>query len=264
MNGQQPGNIYTPDQAEGGRPEATGTGTPDEIAQIDNAVQSNPAEKADQMDYNEPASPEPESDAYTGETADQQARSVPDQNLQTQAPVTSAEESFTPETSVTQDAVDTSGSNETPTLLLSWQSSGDMLDRGPKWYASIFAVTATFAGLTLLGTGSWMSAIVVVMAASALVVVNTKGPQVQAYGIFDAGVQIEERFYGYEQLRSFSLSNLNGETLIELEPSKRFYPRITMHVGDFMDQAQELLSQFLPKNNREPDMIDKISQRLKL
>lgn len=264
MDGQQPGNIYTPGQPEDGQSEATGTGTPDEIAQIDSAVQSNLTEKADQKDYNEPASPEPESGAYVGEAAGQQTRSLSGQNSQAQTPVTSVEGSFTPETSVTQDTVDIPGSNETPTLLLSWQSSGDMSDRGPKWYAAIFAVTATFAGLTLLGTGSWMSAIVVVMAASAVVIVNTKGPQVQAYGIFDAGVQIEERFYGYEQLRSFSLSNLNGETLIELEPSKRFYPRITMHAGDFMDQAQELLGQFLPKNNREPDMIDKISQHLKL
>lgn len=254
MDGQQPGKTYKPDQPENQQAGTPGNGASDEIAQIDSAVQSNPVETTNAD--------------VDGETPDGSSgigtEPAPNYETPVQTPVYEEVGNVTPEEPALQNTAADNDSSQKPSLLLSWQSGGDISDRGPTWYATIFVVTVTFAGLTILVTGSWLSAVVVVLAAATLIVVNTKSPQVQAYGIFDAGVQIEERFYGYDQLRSFNLNSTNGETLIELEPSKRFYPRITMHAGDYIDQAQELLAQFLPKNHREPDVIDVISKRFKL
>lgn len=259
MEGQQPGTTNTPNPSGGAGQQDKYGGAPDEIAQIDQAVKSSPPEP--NLD-NGLDSAGPSSDNYVighGD-AETEKSAQPPQVLDTADKGTGDADGE----SNHQGNINRVAGDEQPSLLLSWQSRGDSIVRGPQWYAALFVITISLSGLTLLVTDSWLSALVVILAAVALIVVNTKGPNVQAYGIFDAGVQIEERFYGYDQLRSFSVNSLNNETLIELEPSKRFYPRITMHAGELIDQAQNLLSQFLPKNNREPDMIDKISQRLKL
>lgn len=245
MDSRQPGKISKfsrfPDDQEAAEKDAT-----DEISQIDSAVQSMP--------------PQPEGH----ESADTK-QPPPDTQTPTDDPVSQerAEPAHQPEfNDQLQD--NTAGAAGDDELLLSWQSHGDAHQRGPQWYIGLFALSGILAAAMALMTGSWMSAVVVVLAVVALVTVNIKGPKAQAYGIFTSGIQIEDRFYSFDQLRSFSLSSQNGGALIELEPSKRFMPRITMHAGDNADQAQELLTEFLPRDDREPDMIDKLSQRLKL
>ena len=147
--------------------------------------------------------------------------------------------------------------------LLVWQSQAEPTQPDALRYLLLIVAAIVLAVIFAWLMGSWFSAAVVVLAAIALLVNTTRRPPAHNYGIFPSGIQIKNRFYDYNELRSYSVLTDSSQPVLELEPSKRFYPRLSLHAkAETLEQASLVLQQFLPREDREPDLIDRFSRWL--
>lgn len=256
---QQPGQVFTPNLQDDDQPVAVNQPMNDEIAQIDSAMSEQPVRP-------EPVTPvgaEPANDTQndTSGAAEVATPVVSDQSVavNTDLPPMAAP------ADVDVPAEDTAGVAPTDEPLLVWEAIEDATPWSTQWYIAVTAVAAVLGTAMVLVFGSWFSAAVIILAAIALVVAYSRRPHVQEYGIFSDGVQIEQQYYLFTQLRAFSTSSGQNQSLIELEPAKRFLPRLTLHLDpEITDRAVEILEQFLPHSQRQPDVIDRLSKRLRM
>lgn len=148
---------------------------------------------------------------------------------------------------------------------MSWQAS-EYMDHNKTsiWYVGL-AVGALGLGVFLvLVLGEWLSAAVVVLMAVALGVYGNKKPRVLQYSLTETGVYIGDKFYSYEEFGGYAVVQGQGLETIELDPVRRFMPRLAIFFEpDHLDQIVGILDRFLPRQERAPDAIDRLSQKLK-
>lgn len=276
MDNQQPGQVFTPqDNSQGSdnhsapnqdRPQASNTPpspaptpeqptpkTAEEIAAIDSAMETHQSSnQANQQPENQP------------ETI-QQSASTDQENSSNVA----AEPQASPTTYSSEQyggSYEGQGGDE----LVSWRAS-DSSDSSPNKQAllGLFVVGAIIVS-TLIWLGGFdfgtISAIVVVVLAMVAMVVANRfhSDYLEEYSLDIEGVSIGEKFYPYSDLRAFSLIDEDGNATIELLPTKRFLPRLSMYLEtDSADKVIETLAQYLPHEERQPDFVDKITRILK-
>jgi hypothetical protein len=111
----------------------------------------------------------------------------------------------------------------------------------------------------------WYAILVVLLMIIALVVYAQRVPRVLNYALTDAGIKIGERFFPYNSFRSFSLIPDKGFFSIELDPLKRFMPRLSIYLDpEQADKVAQALAQWIPRSDREPDFFDRLSRALKI
>lgn len=148
---------------------------------------------------------------------------------------------------------------------LSWQASEYIYHKKPgSWYLMVIGFTAALIIFALI-TRQWLTVAVFAMAAMALLVYANKAPRTLDYQLDEAGLTVADKFYPYEQFKSFAVLQDVAWHAIDLEPTKRFMPRLTiLFSDDNRDEIIDILAQYLPEQDREPDIIDRIARRLKL
>jgi hypothetical protein len=84
------------------------------------------------------------------------------------------------------------------------------------------------------------------------------------YELTPKGISIDGKSYAYKEFRSFGvLSDVEWHT-IDLEPTKRFSPRITvLFSDDDFDEIVGHLELHLPREDQRPDVIDRLSRYLR-
>ncbi len=149
--------------------------------------------------------------------------------------------------------------------LISWQASEYIQHHhSPLWYVGLFVIAAGLAATMGLVLREWLSAAVIVLMAVALLVYSHRHPRVLDYSISNAGINISDKFFPYSQFHAFAVVPSQNLLTIELDPVKRFMPRISM----FLDKAEAnkvdgVLQQHLPREDRKADFIDRLSHALK-
>lgn len=149
--------------------------------------------------------------------------------------------------------------------LVSWEASEYISHQhGPMWYLAVFGITAAIVALLGLVLKEWLSALVVVLMAVALVIYARRAPRTLRYTLNEAGIAIGQKFYPYSQFRSFALITDSAFLTVELDPLQRFMPRLSMFLDkDDVDSVTDTLEQHLPRNERKADAIDRLSRKLK-
>jgi hypothetical protein len=148
--------------------------------------------------------------------------------------------------------------------ILSWQASEYIHHHKPAlWYVGVFGAVAV---LLLLGiiTKQWSGMVVLVLMTVAVLVYANKQPRVLNYSLTNDGIIIDTKFHPYNQFRSFGVVMDVGWHSIDLDPIKRFMPRLTILLEDHhVDDVIEALSRQLPRHDRGPDVIERWSRKLK-
>ncbi|HSH31206.1 MAG TPA: hypothetical protein VK963_00895 [Candidatus Saccharimonadales bacterium] len=154
--------------------------------------------------------------------------------------------------------------DESPGDSYSWQASEFLHHQKPaSWYLLLFGVVAVLIIVAVV-TKQWFSIAVFIAMTAALGVYAGKEPRVLSYRLDPSGITIENKHYPYSQFRSFAVFNDLAWHAIDLDPAQRFMPRLTvMFDSDDLDTILAILSQELPRADRDLDLVERLTRKLK-
>jgi hypothetical protein len=149
-------------------------------------------------------------------------------------------------------------------VAFSWQASEYVHHKkGAGWYLMLFGLTAVLV-VVCVWQAWWIQIGLVVMAAIALAVYAGKPPRTLTYELTPKGMQIEGKKYPFSQLRSFSVYEDAEWHSIDLIPTRRFAPAITvLFNSDDLDEIVGHLELHLPRADQEPDYVDRLTRYLR-
>lgn len=150
--------------------------------------------------------------------------------------------------------------------LVSWEASEYVQHHhSPLWYVILTAITGGLVAVLVLVLKEWLSAVVVVLMIVALLVYAHRSPRVLKYVLNEAGIAIGSKFFPYTDFRSFAVVPTKAFLTIDLDPLKRFMPRLSIFLDkDEAEMISTTLERHLPREDRRPDLMDRLSHALKL
>ncbi len=171
------------------------------------------------------------------------------------------------ETSLDEASIEEQADGEAPATdqpVVEWQA-GEYVhhDKSMRWYLGLLGVLVLLMA-TALFTREWLSIGVFVMMAVAVAVYARRPPHILNYLLDDQGVHIENKSYPYSQFRSFGVLQDADWKSIDLEPTQRFMPRLSLLFDDEeLDQITSRLEAELPRVDRRPDLVERVTHAIK-
>ena len=133
-----------------------------------------------------------------------------------------------------------------------------------RWYGALIGGGVLLTALIFVITRDYLASAVVLLAIISIAVFAGRKPDTKQYSVDESGVKIGEKTYTYSQFRSFSLVEEGAINSIWLKPLKRFAPAVIMYFSPEDEQKiVDVLSNFLPHEDRELDAIDRFSKRVR-
>lgn len=129
------------------------------------------------------------------------------------------------------------------------------------WATGIIAIALIFSAIVLKNI---LFAVLILIGGFSLMLYAARKPKIISFSIGPKGVQIAERIYYYDDLKSFWV-NYNPPQTKELiiESKKTFMPRVAVMLGDTdPTKARNYLLKFLPEQKIEESLITTISKIL--
>ena len=154
-------------------------------------------------------------------------------------------------------------SNAFPTI--EWTASEYVLHKkGGSWYMILGAGAAVVIIVVFAITRNLFSALVIALAFLCLGVFAAKEPSVKSYQITADGVLIDNRFMPFMLYKSFSLMEEGAVRSIWLRPLRKYAPTTVMFfAADDEARILDMLENFLPEENRQLDVIDKLVRHIR-
>ncbi len=146
----------------------------------------------------------------------------------------------------------------------SWQASEYVHHhKGVGWYAGLFLLVAVLL-LAAVVFKLWLSVGVFLAMGVAIAVYAHKPPRVLTYELDAKNITIEGKAYPFNTFRSFGVLSDESWHTIDLEPTKRFMPRLTVLFSDEdFDDIVAHLEAHLPRADREPDFVERLTRYLR-
>ncbi len=132
------------------------------------------------------------------------------------------------------------------------------------WYVGLASISLLLIGLAVL-LEQLTFIMVVVLCVLALVVYIVRAPRVIKYALDNAGLTEGEKFYSFEEFKSFGILKEEGHFAIVLTPRKRFAPRMTVYFPGA--QGEKIVDAFgarLPMEEVRLDFLDKLIKFLRI
>jgi hypothetical protein len=136
--------------------------------------------------------------------------------------------------------------------------------KGPAWFALMGIALFIVVGVLYFVTKDILASVLVGLAGITFGVFAGRRPQVLEYSISPGGITIGQRTHTFDDFKSFSLTESGPLPAILLLPLRRFLPPITI----FYDPKEEdkiidALADYLPHEDREPDLVDRLMSRIR-
>lgn len=154
----------------------------------------------------------------------------------------------------------------TPSLEpVSWSASEFVShQKTSTWYIGLGSISAIITLVVFLVTQNILSGIVVAMACMALGVFAARKPQIKTFVIDADGVKVDDRPFPYSMFKSFSVVDDGAVSCIWLRPLKKFMPTVVMYYApEDEDRIVLMLDNFLPQEDRQHDIVDRVSRRIR-
>ncbi|HET9174239.1 MAG TPA: hypothetical protein VFN56_03070 [Candidatus Saccharimonadales bacterium] len=136
--------------------------------------------------------------------------------------------------------------------------------KSPGWYLGLAGAAILAAAIVFLLTRDKISSAVVLIGAAVFGAYGARKPRQLDYRLDERGVTIGQRSFMYEEFRSFSLIPEGAFQSIVFVPMKRFMPLTTIYFDPAdQDKITALLSQRLPYEERQKDLIDRLMWRIR-
>lgn len=145
-----------------------------------------------------------------------------------------------------------------------WDASEYIYHEKPSfYYVGLWVATALIAAV-LAFFQQWLSIAVVVVMALAVMVYSRKQPRTLSYQLDSSGVTIHGNTQPYAEFHSYSVMQDTAWYSVDLEPNKRFIPRLTLICeNDDIETINQILGQHLPRVDRNPDWIESLTRYLR-
>lgn len=132
------------------------------------------------------------------------------------------------------------------------------------WYVLFILGTIVLAAVAYLLNREPLTVVIIFIVALAFGVIAARQPRVLHYRLDSKGLHIENKFYPYMSFKSFSVINEGGINSIQLMPLKRFMPSLSLYCSPEDEvKVVNLLSNYLPHENRQRDAIDRLMHKVR-
>lgn len=145
--------------------------------------------------------------------------------------------------------------------VLTWQASEFVFqDKNSTWYLGLIGFV--LAGAAILAFfKQWLGIAVLIAMALAIAQQARRTPRVLTYTLTNEGVTIDGVLQSYNHFRSFGVVNDVAWHAIDLEPVKRFVPRLTVLCdADDIEAVEAALALHLPRQDRPLDFIERATR----
>ena len=148
---------------------------------------------------------------------------------------------------------------------ITWEAEEYIVrDKTTWWYVGLVAVGLVLAGISVL-LQWWSFLIVVVLSVVALMIYAMRPPRMLHYSLTNKGLSEGDKFYDYNDFKSFGLLQEDGHFSIVLTPRKRFSARVTVYFPGA--QGEKIVDAFgarLPMEEVKLDLLDKMIKFLRI
>jgi hypothetical protein len=149
-------------------------------------------------------------------------------------------------------------------VVFSWEASEYVNHhKGILWYCGLAAGVAVLVGISAL-LHLWLEIVMFAMMAVALVVYANKAPRTMSYELQPDSITIDGKEFKYSEFKSFGVLPDTEWHTIDLEPTKRWSPRVTMLFGqEDYEAIVGHLELHLPRVDRKPDTVERATRYLR-
>ncbi len=146
-----------------------------------------------------------------------------------------------------------------------WQASEFIDHQKSAGWVSLLAVAAVAAAVIVyVLTRNIFSSVVLLMAGLAFGVFAFQKPRTLTYSLLPTSIKIGDKTYSYDDFRTFSIMQEGAFFSVFLEPLKRFMPPLTIYFApEDGEKIFDVLAQHIPHQEKEPDAIDRLMQRIR-
>lgn len=131
-----------------------------------------------------------------------------------------------------------------PAQSLYWETAErPARSKTPDWFWAFGSIIFAVAAISLI-MGNFLLAIFTIVAAAALYIVSSQKPKTIRCAISKLGVSINENHYPYSEIKSFWISDRDGEPRLLLNTEAYILPYVAVPIPDDIspDDVRELLS----------------------
>ena len=138
-------------------------------------------------------------------------------------------------------------------------------ERGFRWYAAFIAI-ASILLIYFIATRNAMALVLFSIIFGLALIVTFKDPRTVTVTITYDGIYINRRtFYPFENINTFGMMSVPPLGFISLYLSSGFIQYVRVPIGTEDPEAvAEILEHFIPRNDNQEPLIDKMDQILKL
>ncbi len=157
------------------------------------------------------------------------------------------------------------GQSQNEIAPVSWSASEYINhEKSSTWHGILFVSAGAITFIVFLISRDILASIVILLSATAMSVYARKQPQTKLYSLDDQGVSVDGRSYPYSMFKSFSVVEEGSINSIWLKPIQRLSPTTVIYFPpDEGDNITELLSYFLPFEEKGLDTIDRLTKRIR-
>lgn len=159
----------------------------------------------------------------------------------------------------------TQSSDDSVDSAVSWTASEYIAhNKGQSWFAIFGLGLFVVIGLIYLLTRDILASVLVGVAGLSFGIFAGRAPRVLEYSVHPGGIDIGPRSHQYSEFKSFTGSDIGPIPSILLLPLKRFVPPITIYYDPKQgDDIFDTLAQYLPYEDREPDLVERLMNHVR-
>lgn len=136
--------------------------------------------------------------------------------------------------------------------------------KGIAWYIVAALIIIAIAALCFFIVKDIFTPVAVLIMGAILLVVSGRKPRTFSYEVSPHGIVVGSHEYTFNEFQSFGIIQEGAIESIILMPQKRWSPAINMYFSpEDGQQIFDILSEFLPFEQHERDMIDKFLHKIR-
>ena len=149
--------------------------------------------------------------------------------------------------------------------MISWTAS-EFIDHNKNagWYLALVLSGGALTAIVYFATRDIITSAAIVIATASFAIFASRKPRTLNYTLRSGGITIGEKVYPYTNFKSFSLKEEGAIRSIDLMPLQRFMPGLTIYCPpDQEDQIVDALIDYLPHEERGPDLVDRFMRKIR-
>ncbi len=158
-------------------------------------------------------------------------------------------------------------SNKTKSKLpeIKWSFKEPKRVYSAKWYLLMIGFFAALILIAIFVIKSWLTVALFVIVLTA-VLISTKRPREKVkFLINHDGIFVNESLYKFERYKFFGIRELNGYFSIVLFPVKKLETELVINFKEELgEQIVDFLAEYLPLQQLEESLVDRIIQKIGL